>query len=56
LPAHHNLNNQQLTVAGCLGYDVLDAMIAQVSQVLKVSVAGCLGYDVLDYFCKTTSN
>jgi hypothetical protein len=39
---------------------VLDAMIAQVSQVLKVSVAGCLGYDVLDYFCiigsVTTSN
>ena len=37
-----------VSVAGCLGYDVLVIIIFIIVQNLKVSVAGCLGYDVLD--------
>jgi hypothetical protein len=35
IPAHHNLNNQQLKLRKIMGE-------------MKVSVAGCLGYDVLE--------
>jgi uncharacterized OsmC-like protein len=38
-----------VSVAGCLGYDVLAGMVKRVTIGLKVSVAGCLGYDVLVY-------
>ncbi len=37
-----------VSVAGCLGYDVLVANSFLVSEVDEVSVAGCLGYDVLE--------
>jgi hypothetical protein len=39
LPAHHNLNNQQLKLVIVLLVIILVAS--------TVSVAGCLGYDVL---------
>ena len=38
---------QTVSVAGCLGYDVLGFWGALTSYGLGVSVAGCLGYDVL---------
>ena len=37
-----------VSVAGCLGYDVLASKQLALSPVNIVSVAGCLGYDVLD--------
>jgi quinol monooxygenase YgiN len=36
-----------VSVAGCLGYDVLENSPAALSRSHFVSVAGCLGYDVL---------
>ena len=36
-----------VSVAGCLGYDVLDVIHRRAIQSICVSVAGCLGYDVL---------
>ncbi|CAC9565162.1 hypothetical protein [uncultured Gammaproteobacteria bacterium] len=36
-----------VSVAGCLGYDVLVKPQIFKSSSFKVSVAGCLGYDVL---------
>ena len=36
-----------VSVAGCLGYDVLEKMGRSAEHILIVSVAGCLGYDVL---------
>jgi uncharacterized OsmC-like protein len=36
-----------VSVAGCLGYDVLEFMEITSSNSFVVSVAGCLGYDVL---------
>ena len=44
-----------VSVAGCLGYDVLGATITLISQDSAVSVAGCLGYDVLESFHITLS-
>ena len=37
----------EVSVAGCLGYDVLGACTTQSFSSNGVSVAGCLGYDVL---------
>ena len=37
-----------VSVAGCLGYDVLDEKYSAFRLCDLVSVAGCLGYDVLD--------
>ena len=36
-----------VSVAGCLGYDVLVCCVFTSKPSIKVSVAGCLGYDVL---------
>ncbi|SHN92152.1 hypothetical protein BCLUESOX_2356 [bacterium endosymbiont of Bathymodiolus sp. 5 South] len=36
-----------VSVAGCLGYDVLENPSSSLSCSHLVSVAGCLGYDVL---------
>ena len=36
-----------VSVAGCLGYDVLDITHPSCYHESTVSVAGCLGYDVL---------
>ena len=36
-----------VSVAGCLGYDVLVCHLEIFVVVIHVSVAGCLGYDVL---------
>ncbi|CAC9654226.1 hypothetical protein BCLUESOX_2359 [bacterium endosymbiont of Bathymodiolus sp. 5 South] len=36
-----------VSVAGCLGYDVLESYSHEYGHVQRVSVAGCLGYDVL---------
>ena len=41
---------QLVSVAGCLGYDVLVLKIKAMNINTQVSVAGCLGYDVLVYF------
>ena len=41
-----------VSVAGCLGYDVLVIFSREIFQTRLVSVAGCLGYDVLEF--KTT--
>ena len=38
---------QFVSVAGCLGYDVLENSSSSLSCFNFVSVAGCLGYDVL---------
>ena len=43
----------QVSVAGCLGYDVLALKLIVSFENFTVSVAGCLGYDVLE--SKTTS-
>ncbi len=40
---------QTVSVAGCLGYDVLGWKIRFYVLFEVVSVAGCLGYDVLVY-------
>ena len=37
----------RVSVAGCLGYDVLAEGRVTGNLIKKVSVAGCLGYDVL---------
>ncbi|SMN17257.1 hypothetical protein CRYPA_1196 [uncultured Candidatus Thioglobus sp.] len=37
----------RVSVAGCLGYDVLEQVKIEQTKSLIVSVAGCLGYDVL---------
>ena len=37
----------RVSVAGCLGYDVLVGSFNSWSKDSLVSVAGCLGYDVL---------
>jgi hypothetical protein len=35
-PAHHNLNNNlEVSVAGCLGYDVLDHITMNVAMLNK---------------------
>ena len=36
-----------VSVAGCLGYDVLGSLRLFIMILILVSVAGCLGYDVL---------
>ncbi|SMN10687.1 hypothetical protein SPBRAN_780 [uncultured Candidatus Thioglobus sp.] len=36
-----------VSVAGCLGYDVLEIKGKTIELFRLVSVAGCLGYDVL---------
>ena len=41
------LAHLMVSVAGCLGYDVLEFMEITSSNSFVVSVAGCLGYDVL---------
>ncbi len=38
----------RVSVAGCLGYDVLEILCLGMVIVYNVSVAGCLGYDVLE--------
>ena len=40
----------KVSVAGCLGYDVLDGKLYYETNHDQVSVAGCLGYDVLVNF------
>ena len=49
-PLSHQLSHQlrRVSVAGCLGYDVLVLVLTILLIRLLVSVAGCLGYDVLD--------
>ena len=42
-----NLQIMNVSVAGCLGYDVLDGANDFNAGHWCVSVAGCLGYDVL---------
>ena len=37
----------RVSVAGCLGYDVLASFKFMLNTLKVVSVAGCLGYDVL---------
>ncbi len=37
----------EVSVAGCLGYDVLEKNNQSIKLEYAVSVAGCLGYDVL---------
>ena len=37
-----------VSVAGCLGYDVLESVQIDRDVYDDVSVAGCLGYDVLE--------
>ena len=37
-----------VSVAGCLGYDVLASRQIKKERNTHVSVAGCLGYDVLE--------
>ena len=37
-----------VSVAGCLGYDVLVSELFNIHRKARVSVAGCLGYDVLE--------
>ena len=37
-----------VSVAGCLGYDVLEVKGIITFRAGHVSVAGCLGYDVLE--------
>ena len=39
-----------VSVAGCLGYDVLGLSRCLALVPILVSVAGCLGYDVLDVY------
>ena len=39
-----------VSVAGCLGYDVLANQETKSNQTKRVSVAGCLGYDVLETY------
>ena len=39
--------NEGVSVAGCLGYDVLGNRRLTLKLSRLVSVAGCLGYDVL---------
>ena len=41
------MNSIGVSVAGCLGYDVLATMSRRPGIAADVSVAGCLGYDVL---------
>ena len=43
-----NSHRTQVSVAGCLGYDVLDSAMDRDKKGGRVSVAGCLGYDVLE--------
>ena len=43
--SHHHVN--YVSVAGCLGYDVLVLILTAYFFQSSVSVAGCLGYDVL---------
>ncbi len=40
-------SNKVVSVAGCLGYDVLVSFLQLFCLLCFVSVAGCLGYDVL---------
>ena len=40
--------SRQVSVAGCLGYDVLVKQMLITNKSFSVSVAGCLGYDVLE--------
>ncbi|SHN92162.1 hypothetical protein BCLUESOX_2361 [bacterium endosymbiont of Bathymodiolus sp. 5 South] len=47
--AHKGFLNRIVSVAGCLGYDVLETRLEERLDNLEVSVAGCLGYDVLDH-------
>ena len=42
-----NIKMSQVSVAGCLGYDVLESIDGLSCRKNYVSVAGCLGYDVL---------
>ena len=39
---------EHVSVAGCLGYDVLGSENRRRGKTCRVSVAGCLGYDVLE--------
>ena len=41
------LGAKKVSVAGCLGYDVLVRSKNLRLKITAVSVAGCLGYDVL---------
>ena len=45
-------NFTKVSVAGCLGYDVLEKRSPSLYWMITVSVAGCLGYDVLDGLAK----
>ena len=42
------MTRMTVSVAGCLGYDVLGQCLERLILRQKVSVAGCLGYDVLE--------
>ena len=42
-----NAIHWKVSVAGCLGYDVLARLFSITKTCSLVSVAGCLGYDVL---------
>ena len=44
-----------VSVAGCLGYDVLETNFNAKRSVSTVSVAGCLGYDVLGVTTESTA-
>ncbi|VVH63012.1 hypothetical protein BSPWISOX_2256 [uncultured Gammaproteobacteria bacterium] len=48
LAKHAVRENYHVSVAGCLGYDVLGLCRPLCDEESEVSVAGCLGYDVLD--------
>ncbi|VVH63039.1 hypothetical protein BSPWISOX_2750 [uncultured Gammaproteobacteria bacterium] len=46
-PWNIKTNATPVSVAGCLGYDVLGHKPSHYWAFILVSVAGCLGYDVL---------
>ncbi len=49
-----NSGSPFVSVAGCLGYDVLESISRESGHNWGVSVAGCLGYDVLVQSLLTT--
>ena len=51
-----NKNATLVSVAGCLGYDVLEVCCCSCHNSCSVSVAGCLGYDVLGHFSNRIKN
>ena len=49
-------NRLVVSVAGCLGYDVLAIQAFRNPYDSNVSVAGCLGYDVLETEMSNTAH